>query len=57
MYARVIHEEELALIPEVVALFAILPEVIYELVAGNHRAYVHYCWWYVFILGIKHFSK
>ena len=57
MYARVIHEKELALIPEVVTLFAILPEVIYELVAGNYRAYVYYCWWYVFILGIKDFSK
>ena len=57
MYARVIHEKELALIPEVVALFAILSEVIYELVAGNLRAYVHYCWWYVFILDIKDFSK
>jgi len=34
--------------PAVRALFpAVLPAIIFELVGGNHRAFVHGAWWYV----------
>ena len=47
LYVRIVDKEEIERNPEVHALFPpVLPNVIFELVGGNHRAFVHGAWWY-----------
>ena len=47
LYVRIVDKEKIERNPEVCALFPpVLPDVIFELVGGNHRAFVHGAWWY-----------
>lgn len=51
LYVRIVPRAELEAVPKVLELFAEpIPDVIYELMAGNHRAFVHAAYWYVFFL-------
>ena len=47
LYVRLIPKAELESKKEVRDLFPAIPAEVYELVAGNHRAFVHSAWWYV----------